>query len=151
MTVAEAMSRRSLCVNRQVGCVIVTESNRPISVGYNGPPAGLDRSAPCAGWCSRASSSERGDSYANCTSVHAEANALLFADREQYQRGTIYITNPACWDCAKLIANSGLDIVVWKRGEADIHANVEASAQLLKASGLTVIERGEEECSFKML
>lgn len=136
--VAQAMARRSACVNRQVGCVIVTPENRPIAVGYNGPPAGFKTTGDCSDWCPRGGSAERGASYSNCTSVHAEANALIFADRAQYSGGTIYVTNPCCWDCAKLVANSGISRVVIGVSAADSHADIDTPVNFMKACGLQV-------------
>jgi deoxycytidylate deaminase len=139
LNVAKAMAGRSKCVNRQVGAVIVDPNNRPVSVGYNGEPAGLQTSGGCDSYCPRGSTGAVRDfSYANCVSVHAEANALIFADRHSYQGGTIYITNPCCWDCSKLVANSGLKRVVFFNSEVDNHANIETPTKFLEACGLQV-------------
>jgi dCMP deaminase len=154
MAVAIDMSKRSRCVNRQVGAVIVTKENRPMAVGYNGPPANFDdknnlihfassnneykKLDGCADFCSRGASSERGTSYSNCVSVHAEANALLFADRRDYEGGTIYVTNPCCWDCAKLVANSGVARVVVQVSEVDSHYNNKSSLDFIKGCGIKV-------------
>lgn len=143
---ADAMAARSACTNRQVGAVIVDPDNRPISVGYNGPPAGFPKaSSDCSGFCPRSGSSDRTASYSNCVSVHAEANALVFADRQQYKHGTIFITNAVCWDCAKLIANSGLSRVVMRVSGKDLHADIDTPKQFLADCGIEVITvRGEE-------
>jgi len=151
MSVAVAMSQRSRCVNRQVGCVIVTPQNRPMAVGYNGPPANFDttptihfgvpsipKSNNCADWCERGGSSDRGTSFSNCVSVHAEANALLFADRRDYEGGTIYVTNPPCWDCAKLVSNSGIKRVVIQISEKDAHYDNESSIKFIRSCGVQV-------------
>ena len=160
MSVAVAMSKRSKCVNRQVGAVIVTKENRPMAVGYNGAPAKWSgahedtavsvhfgsayveetttKNTTCAEFCPRGGSSERGTSYSNCVSVHAEANALLFADRRDYQGGTIYVTNPCCWDCAKLVSNSGVSRVVVQMSEVDGHYDNDASLKLFRECGITV-------------
>lgn len=152
MAVATAMSKRSRCVNRQVGAVIVTKENRPMAVGYNGPPANFDKapkithfasettntSSNCDGFCPRGGSSERGTSYSNCVSVHAEANALLFADRRDYEGGTIYVTNPCCWDCAKLVSNSGVARVVVKVSEVDAHYDNDSSLNFIRQCGIVV-------------
>jgi deoxycytidylate deaminase len=50
--------------------------------------------------------------YDDCPSLHAEANALLSAERSERLGGTIYVTSAICFGCAKLIANSGLVSVV---------------------------------------
>lgn len=138
LAVATAISRRSLCIGRQVGAVIVTSANRPVAVGYNGPPANLDRSTRCDSFCPRAVSKNRGESYGNCVSVHAEANALLFADRDQYAGGTIYVTNPCCWDCTKLVANSGVKRVVVIISEQDAHTDFSKSHDFLLQNGIVV-------------
>ncbi len=152
MAVATDMSKRSKCVNRQVGAVIVTKENRPMAVGYNGPPANFNTapsithfaseaqstSSGCDGFCPRGGSSERGTSYSNCVSVHAEANALLFADRRDYEGGTIYVTNPCCWDCAKLVSNSGVARVVVKVSEVDAHYDNDSSLNFIRDCGIVV-------------
>lgn len=151
MAVAEAMASRSLCVNRQVGAVIVTQENRPMAVGYNGPPANFHRPLPaglldltsvqgngCSNWCERGATKERGATYSNCVSVHAEANALLFADRRDYAGGTMYVTNPPCWDCAKLVANSGVSTLVVKQTEQDAHYDNDTSLSFIRSCGIEV-------------
>lgn len=138
------MAGRSQCVNRQVGCVIVDPYNRPVSVGYNGAPAGYPVSGSCSGYCSRGATGVRVPMYNNCVSVHAEANALIFADRRTYAGGTIYITNPCCFDCAKLVANSGVSRVVWLQTDQDNHADLDTPTAFLRDCGIAVdIKRGE--------
>ena len=138
LAVATAMSKRSACTNRQVGAVIVDSGNRPISVGYNGAPAGFQGSSSCADFCPRSNSVNRGSSYSNCVSVHAEANALIFADKSLIRGGTVYVTNPCCWECAKLIANSGIKRVVVIKSAADDHADVYTPIEFLDSCGLEV-------------
>ncbi len=128
-------------MNRQVGAVIVDVNNRPISVGYNGKPAHYKGdNETCKSFCPRggASVESRTDRYGNCVSVHAEVNALLFADRREYVGGSIYITNPCCWDCAKIVANSGLSKVVMFLSEHDSHADWETPKSFLEQCGLQV-------------
>lgn len=138
MAVAEAIAGRSACTNRQVGAVIVDPNNRPVSTGYNGAPAGYTSIGTCEAFCPRSRSADRGASYDNCVSVHAEANALLFADRHAYIGGTIYVTNPCCWDCAKLVANSGVVRVVVRVSAADSHADIETPIKFLESCGIQV-------------
>ena len=154
MAVAVSMSKRSKCVNRQVGAVIVTKENRPMAVGYNGAPANFndkknlihfasshieyEKSDGCSSFCPRGGSNDRGTSYSNCVSVHAEANALLFADRRDYEGGTIYVTNPCCWDCAKLVSNSGVARVVVQVSEVDGHYDNDTSLEFIRSCGIKV-------------
>jgi len=140
MSVALSMSKRSSCSNRQVGAIVVDPKNRPISVGYNGAPAGYtaEPGDGCVSYCPRAQGQVRGSNYDSCVSVHAEANALLFADRREYSGGSIYVTSPCCMNCAKLVANSGVARVVVRLSEIDSHADIESPIELLKSCGLQV-------------
>lgn len=138
---ALVIADRSRCVNRRVGAVIVDANNRIISTGYNGAPARhmASKGVPvCAGVCPRGGSTERGSDYDNCIAIHAEANALLFADRSLLEGGTIYISSPPCFGCAKLIANSGLKEVVARIGEGDRHTDNDANTKFLTSCGITV-------------
>lgn len=145
---ALVIADRSNCVNRRVGAVIVNEHNRIISTGYNGAPAkhSASKKAPvCAGVCPRGGSTDRGSAYDNCIAIHAEANALLFADRSLIEGGTIYVSSPPCFGCAKLIANSGLKEVVARIGESDRHTDNEANTKFLESCGIlvTMIREGD--------
>lgn len=145
LAVAHTVARRSLCVRDQVGAVIVNDHNRVVSVGYNGPPAGLSTHGRCAGWCPRANKLKLGDppqldpEYDDCYSLHAEANALSVCDRSLRVGGTIYITSAVCFGCAKLVANSGLArLVVSLRRPVAPHRNSDRSYEFLRDSGVRV-------------
>lgn len=141
MHVADTVALRSKCDARQVGAVIVDSSNRPISTGYNGPPRnfpGTDGKT-CTDFCPRRQNADQSLSYGlSCPSVHAEANALMFADRRDYEGGTIYVTAACCQDCAKLIANSGIHRVVVRIDERDSHRNPQATVQFLRSCRIVV-------------
>jgi dCMP deaminase len=107
--VADTVRWRSLCSKARAGAVVADSSNRVVSTGYNGPPAGFEHSElPCRAWCPRGADEHDEVSLERCVSVHAEANALVSGDRSSWQGGTMYVTKHPCMECAKLIANSGL-------------------------------------------
>lgn len=151
IAVAKTIARRSLCSRDQVGAVIVSKSNRLLETGYNGPPAGFQTdNQPCTSWCVRATPAALqvapralDKNYADCPALHAEANALLRGDRAAREGGTIYVTSGVCFGCAKLIANSGLAMVVavdpTLRIERHKHRNTEKSYAFLEQCGITVI------------
>ena len=117
LDLARQAATRSSCTQHRHGAVIV--SNRHVrSTGYNGTPSGH---ANCGeGGCPRG---RTGDAALPCLGLHAEANAILYADPAQRDGATLYITGPPCLECAKLIANSGLREVVAphpENGEADL-------------------------------
>jgi len=119
---AAAAAGRSNCSRRAVGAVVV-QRRRIRATGYNGPPSGYGHCD--AGHCPRAAASHpvrpvmMGVAYDDCVAVHAEANALLFADLADRDGATLYSTAAPCFGCAKLIANSGISEVVAGGGRYD--------------------------------
>lgn len=116
-TLADTVALRADCRRRQVGCVIVDTDHRIVSTGYNGAPAGEE--GCLAGACPRGLLDyEQAREFSNydtgpgkCISIHAEANALLYAYRSV--RGfTAYITDPPCPTCHKLLVGAGIERIV---------------------------------------
>lgn len=82
----------------------------------------------------------RDPSYDDCSSLHAEANALMFSDRRLREGGTIYVTSPTCYACAKLVANSGLETIVnVAPREIHAHRDPQRSIDFMEKCGLTVV------------
>lgn len=134
LAIALAVSRRSTCLKRHYGCVIV-KNDEIIATGYNGSPRGMINCCD-RGFCKRANA-QRYSGYENCDSVHAEQNAMLSASRRDMIGATIYLacetytldkelsakygedtyawqedSNPVpCSLCARMIANSGIEFV----------------------------------------
>lgn len=110
LNIARETARRSNCVRRQHGAVIV-KSRRIRSTGYNGPPSGHPHCDE--GACPRATTdASSGWGYDTCIAIHAEANAILYSSPEEREGASIYITGVPCFSCAKFIANSGITEVV---------------------------------------
>lgn len=115
-TAAFAARQFSTCAKRQYLAIVLDANGFILGMGYNGSPPGMGHCVD--GACPRlAEGSPNGSSYGNCIAVHAEANALLHTDWHQRQGGSIIVNGPPCWDCAKLISNSGLVRVVYKMDE----------------------------------
>lgn len=114
LEISVAVSRRADCRRARHGAVIV-KHNRIISTGYNASPAG---GPSClAGECPRGlltySQKPSLSGYDDCVSLHAEANALLYASRDECEGATIYITGQPCSWCARLISGSGITRTVF--------------------------------------
>lgn len=140
MRTAEIVAQRSVCAGRKVGAAIAGPTNRYLCTGYNSPPAGFDHGdLDCSTWCVRQQTDVRGTTYEGCPSVHAETNAIIQADRHLIEGGTLYVTSACCWDCGKIVANSGVFRVVmqvdWER---DAHRNPQTTIDFLKDCGLKV-------------
>lgn len=140
--IAQVMAQRSRCTRDQVGAVIVDVHNRVVATSYNGPPAGWPEMGPCINFCQRAKVGPTQLtvlSYEDCPSLHAEANSIAVCDRSMRVGGTIYTTSDVCWNCAKLIANSGLVRVVVPFDQAHGYRDAEQSYELLERCGIEVL------------
>lgn len=140
MDVASSISLRSRCDGRQIGAVIVSNDNAYTVVGYNGPPASMPvfPGSSCKSFCPRAQKAEQTVGYDNCISIHAEANALMRADHSRIQGGTLYVMSACCWDCGKLVANSGIKNVVMCIDDRDGHRDPQRTIKFLRDSQVNV-------------
>lgn len=112
LRVADVISLRADCSRAKHGAVIV-KKNRIVATGYNGSPAGTP-GCLTDGLCPRANSGVPSLSgYDNCISVHAEANALLYADRDKCEGATMYVTGKPCAWCDRLMEGAGIERVVY--------------------------------------
>ncbi|EJW04073.1 hypothetical protein EDEG_01649 [Edhazardia aedis USNM 41457] len=113
MNIAFAISERSNCMKRKVGCVI-TKNNRVVSAGYNGTPTGM---ANCHDYgCKRCNSNARRNvDLHNCLCVHAEENALLSIDFSAAQHCTLYVTTFPCILCCRKIVQMQISRIVYWR------------------------------------
>tara|TARA_Y100000310_G_scaffold336481_1_gene421119 strand:- start:4402 stop:4836 length:435 start_codon:yes stop_codon:yes gene_type:complete len=102
---AEVWGSLSNAKRKQVGCLIVKDG-QIISDGYNGTPHGFDNNCEF----------ETRFGYETKPEVlHAESNALtkLAKSTQSSDGATIYITLSPCFDCAKLMIQSGINRVVY--------------------------------------
>lgn len=119
--IAEAVSKRSTCLRRQYGAVIV-KNDVIVSTGYNGSPR---HAANCCdvGVCWReANHIPHGERYEMCQAVHAEANAMINGNRADMVGATLYLAGfengkrlekpEPCLLCWKLITNAQIERVV---------------------------------------
>lgn len=114
--VAYAVSARADCRRAKRAVVLVDCENRIISTGYNGAPPG---GPSClAGECPRGLSSDPSlpADYTTCVALHAEMNAVAWADRSRTRGATAYLVGgkPPCDMCAKLLEAAGVSRVVWR-------------------------------------
>ena len=127
MGIAEAVSKRSTCLKRRYGCVIVN-NDEIIATGYNGNPRGLENCCD-KGICNRLDKPSNTGDYSDCYSVHAEQNAMLSASRRDMIGATMYLFGEAnvegdwirilypepCPICGRMIKNAGIDRVITKK------------------------------------
>jgi len=111
MQVAQVYANLSTAVRLKVGCVIVKDK-RIISIGYNGMPSGWDNQ------CEDEYLYEDGGRLLKTKPevLHAETNAIakLARSSESGEGADLYCTHAPCIDCAKLIYQSGIEMVYYK-------------------------------------
>jgi len=102
MDIAYIMSKRSTCVRRQVGCVLVDTHNHVVATGYNGVASGMTHciDTPCPG-----AEYESGQGLDQCQAIHAEQNALLQC-KDVYNIKDCFVTAEPCVTCTKLLMNT---------------------------------------------
>lgn len=147
LAVAEIIAKRSRCSRAQVGAVIVSKDQRIAASGYNSASALWPHSGFCIDWCPRAQGHAPLDNtYDQCPSIHAEANALLYVDRSRVEGGTVYVTCAPCMQCAKLISNSGIRRIVCRVKPEDAHRRPELVFKYLEDLGLdyTIVSDTED-------
>lgn len=142
LDIALAVSKRSTCLKRHYGCVIVKD-DIIISTGYNGSPRGEENCCD-RGTCKRAEA-KRYSNYESCDSVHAEQNALIAASRDRLIGSTVYL---ACEEYGINEEKSDL----WGEEIADFHEDVNPMpcgicTRMLKNAGVTrVVNRIGDIC-----
>lgn len=110
--IARLVSKRSTCLRREVGALIVKD-RRILATGYNGTPSGIKHCAQVG--CLRTTLKvPSGQRHELCRGLHAEQNVLLQAALYgvSLRDSTLYITNQPCIICAKMIINAGIKEVV---------------------------------------
>ena len=135
MEMAELTARRSTCLRRHVGAVIVKD-RLVIATGYNGSPRGLSHCGDRGGCLREKLQIPSGQRHELCRAVHAEQNAIIQAATlgQSIEGGTIYITNQPCVVCAKMIVNAGISRIVVRDGYPD-----ELAREILDEAGLRVV------------
>lgn len=121
LDIAAAVAARSTCIRRQYGAVIV-KNDTIVSTGYNGTARGLVNCCDLNECYREAHNIPHGQQYEKCKAVHAEANAIINASREEMCGAILFLAgfengermkNPtSCEMCSRMITNSGIRRVI---------------------------------------
>ena len=123
LDIAETVLERGTCLRRNFGAIIV-KNDQIVSTGYVGAPRGRHNCIDL-GVCIRESMQvPRGERYELCRSVHAEANAIIHASRNDMIGATMYLVGKdaktgeyvkdanSCAMCKRMIINAGIKRVI---------------------------------------
>lgn len=139
MEVAELAARRSTCLRRNVGAVVVLDK-RIIATGYNGAPRRIMHCEERGGCLREKMGIPSGERHELCMALHAEQNAIIQAASmgQSIEGATIYVTHQPCVICAKMIINAGIRRIVVREGYPD-----QLSVDILAEAGIRTVLLGE--------
>ena len=130
MGVAMLSGMRSKDPNSQVGCCIVSQDNKILSMGYNGFPKGCsDDEFP---WAREGEPLDTKYLYV----AHSELNAILNYSGGSLAGAKLYVSLFPCNECAKAIIQCGIKEVIY---DSDKYAHTPAtiaSKRMMEAAGV---------------
>jgi dCMP deaminase len=141
MEIAHVVAKRSTCLRRQVGALLVS-GRRILATGYNGPPQGLKHCGELGGCYREKMGIPSGQRQELCRAVHAEQNAVIQAAIHgvALQNVTLYCTTQPCVTCAKILINANVRRIVYAGDYPD-----EFAAELLEEAGVELVRWGLSE------
>ena len=112
MQLAHLVKRRSTCLRRQVGAVLVRD-RRILATGYNGAPSGIVH-CEVTGCLRQKLKVPSGQRHELCRGLHAEQNVIIQCALYgvSTKGATLYVTVTPCIICAKMIINAGIKEIV---------------------------------------
>jgi len=134
MEIAEIVSKRSTCIKRKVGAVLV-KNNHIVSTGYNGAPSGLPH---CNKERCVRQNLKPGERPELCRGVHAEVNCIIQAALHGTSiegDTTLYCTTFPCMSCLKLLVNAKVKRILYKEG---YYMENQVKQELVKESSIKI-------------
>lgn len=138
MEMAKLASKRSSCLRRAVGAVLVKD-RRLLATGYNGVPSGVTH-CEVTGCLREKLSVPSGERHELCRGLHAEQNAIIQAAFHgvSIREAVLYCTNLPCIICAKMLINAGVRRIVYIEGYADA-----LTEEMLREVGMELVHLKE--------
>jgi dCMP deaminase len=138
MGIAKLVAKRSTCLRRSVGAIIVKDK-RILTTGYNGAPSGI-RHCLEVGCLREQLNVASGERHELCRGIHAEQNAIIQAAFHgvSIKDSALFCTNLPCSICAKMIINAGIKKIYYLTGYADA-----ISEDMLREAAVEIIKMAE--------
>lgn len=134
MEIAYVVAKRSTCIRRQIGAVIV-KGHRILTTGYNGAPSGLAHCLETS--CLRDEMGiPSGTRHEICRALHSEMNAIIQAAQHGVSTygASLYCTHQPCSVCSRMIINAGIKRVIYTGDYPDNFA-----MSLLKEANIDIV------------
>jgi dCMP deaminase len=133
MDITRLVARRSTCIRRQVGAIVVKDK-RILATGYNGVPTGLPHCED-VGCIREQQKIPSGQRHELCRGLHAEQNTIIQAAFHgiSINGAILFCTTLPCSICLKMLINAGIKEIVYEQGYPDDLAH-----SLLEQADLTL-------------
>lgn len=133
MDITHLVAKRSTCIRRQVGAILVKDK-RILSTGYNGAPSGVEHCLD-VGCLREQKNIPSGERHELCRGSHAEQNAIVQAAAygTSIKDAILFCTNLPCSICIKMIINAGINSIFYEEGYPD-----SLSEKLMKEAGIAL-------------
>lgn len=142
MEITRLVARRSTCLRRHVGAVMVKDKNI-LATGYNGAPSGV---AHCldVGCLRERMAVQSGERHELCRGLHAEQNAIIQAAKHgtNINGATLYCTTMPCVICSKMLINAGIQRIVYEEGYPDPLAD-----EMIAEAGIETVRFNKDDSS----
>lgn len=140
MEIVEVVAKRSTCLRRKVGALIVKDK-KILATGYNGAPTGLKHCSE-VGCLRERLNIPSGERQELCRGLHAEQNAIVQAALHgvSIKEAVMYATCQPCIVCAKMIINAGIKKIVFAGEYPDelaLNMLKEAKVELIRKEKVT--------------
>lgn len=144
MEIAHIVAKRSTCLRRKVGAVLVKD-NHILSTGYNGAPKGFPHCKE-VGCLREKLKVPPGERHELCRGLHAEQNAIIQAAvfGVSVKGATLYCTCAPCVVCAKMLINAEIERIVFEGDYPD-----KLAEKMLKESNIEVCRFERKKKNYK--
>lgn len=138
MEMAELAGKRSTCLRRQVGSVVVM-NRRVLATGYNGALPGLEHCS-VMGCLREKNNIPSGERHELCRGLHSEQNCIIQAAIHgiKLNGATMYVTTWPCVICAKMIIAVGLKKLIYDNPPANPYKD-DLAAALFKEAKIKLV------------
>ena len=127
MEIAQVVSKRSTCLRRSVGAVIV-KNRQIVATGYNGTPSKLEHCS-VTGCLREQLKVPSGQMHVQAAYHGVSVNG-----------GTLYCTHQPCVVCTKILINAGIERIVYANPYPD-----KLAEEMLKAANMKVTILHDED------